>query len=29
MRRDELCDLTAFLAAAEARSFTRAAARLG
>ena len=29
MRRDELGDLTAFLAVAEERSFTRAAARLG
>ncbi|WP_159996346.1 LysR family transcriptional regulator [Roseomonas sp. 18066] len=29
MRRDDLADLTAFLAVAEARSFTRAAARLG
>ena len=29
MRRDELGDLTAFLAVAEARSFTRAAAKLG
>jgi len=29
MRRDELRDLTAFLAVAEERSFTRAAARLG
>ena len=29
MRRDELGDLTAFLAVAEKRSFTRAAARLG
>ena len=29
MRREELADLTAFLAVAEARSFTRAAARLG
>ena len=29
MRRDELGDLAAFLAVAEARSFTRAAARLG
>lgn len=29
MRRDELGDLTAFLAVAEDRSFTRAAARLG
>ena len=29
MRRDELGDLTAFLAVADARSFTRAAARLG
>src|ERR1700752_4652490 len=29
MRRDELGDLTAFLAVAEERSFTRAAAKLG
>jgi DNA-binding transcriptional LysR family regulator len=29
MRRDELADLTVFLAVAEERSFTRAAARLG
>lgn len=29
MKRDELADLLAFLAVAEARSFTRAAARLG
>lgn len=29
MKRDELADLTAFLAVAEERSFTRAAARLG
>lgn len=29
MRRDELADLTAFLAVAEERSFTRAAAKLG
>jgi DNA-binding transcriptional LysR family regulator len=29
MRREELGDLTAFLAVAEARSFTRAAAKLG
>jgi DNA-binding transcriptional LysR family regulator len=29
MRREDLADLTAFLAVAEARSFTRAAARLG
>jgi DNA-binding transcriptional LysR family regulator len=29
MRRDQLADLTAFLAVAEERSFTRAAARLG
>ena len=29
MRRDELGDLMAFLAVAEERSFTRAAARLG
>ena len=29
MRREELADLTAFLAVAEERSFTRAAARLG
>src|SRR5229473_3184926 len=29
MGRDELGDLTAFLAVAEARSFTRAAAKLG
>ncbi len=29
MRREELADLTAFLAVAQARSFTRAAARLG
>jgi len=29
MRRDEMADLTAFLAVAEERSFTRAAARLG
>jgi DNA-binding transcriptional LysR family regulator len=29
MRRDELADLTAFVAVAEARSFTRAAAKLG
>ncbi|HET6969664.1 MAG TPA: LysR family transcriptional regulator [Phenylobacterium sp.] len=29
MKREELGDLTAFLAVAEARSFTRAAARLG
>ncbi|MBI2801435.1 MAG: LysR family transcriptional regulator [Gammaproteobacteria bacterium] len=29
MRRDELGDLTVFLAVAEARSFTRAAAKLG
>src|ERR1700751_5030402 len=29
MRRDELGDLIAFLAVAEERSFTRAAARLG
>src|SRR3954452_131264 len=29
MRRDDLADLTAFLAVAEERSFTRAAARLG
>jgi DNA-binding transcriptional LysR family regulator len=29
MRRDELADLAAFLAVAEERSFTRAAARLG
>ena len=29
MKRDELGDLSAFLAVAEARSFTRAAARLG
>src|SRR5580658_7173535 len=29
MRRDELGDLTSFLAVAEERSFTRAAARLG
>lgn len=29
MRRDDLVDLNAFLAVAEARSFTRAAARLG
>ena len=29
MRREDLGDLTAFLAVAEARSFTRAAARLG
>ena len=29
MRRDELGDLVAFLAVAEERSFTRAAARLG
>ena len=29
MRRDELGDLAAFLAVAEERSFTRAAAKLG
>jgi predicted nucleic acid-binding protein len=29
MRREEMADLTAFLAVAEERSFTRAAARLG
>jgi DNA-binding transcriptional LysR family regulator len=29
MRRDELGNLTAFLAVADERSFTRAAARLG
>ena len=29
MRREELGDLTAFLAVAEERSFTRAAAKLG
>src|ERR1700742_1503593 len=29
MRREDLGDLTAFLAVAEAKSFTRAAARLG
>jgi LysR family transcriptional regulator, regulator of peptidoglycan recycling len=29
MRRDEMADLTAFLAVAEARSFTQAAAKLG
>jgi DNA-binding transcriptional LysR family regulator len=29
MRRDELADLTAFLAVAEERSFTRAAAKIG
>jgi DNA-binding transcriptional LysR family regulator len=29
MKRDEMADLTAFLAVAEERSFTRAAARLG
>jgi DNA-binding transcriptional LysR family regulator len=29
MRREEMADLTVFLAVAEARSFTRAAARLG
>ena len=29
MRRDELGDLSVFLAVAEDRSFTRAAARLG
>ena len=29
MQRDELGDLAAFLAVAEARSFTRAAAKLG
>src|SRR5271170_6179245 len=29
MRRDELADLTAFLAVAEETSFTRAAAKLG
>lgn len=29
MRRDEMADLTAFVAVAEERSFTRAAARLG
>jgi len=29
MKRDELGDLSAFLAVAEARSFTRAAAKLG
>src|SRR5579863_6894499 len=29
MRREDLADLSAFLAVAEARSFTRAAAKLG
>lgn len=29
MRREEMADLTAFLAVAEERSFTRAAVRLG
>ena len=29
MKRDELSDLAAFLAVADARSFTRAAAKLG
>lgn len=29
MKRDEIADLMAFVAVAEERSFTRAAARLG